>query len=124
MNDVSNKHAQMVKDLSKPGEDILRSLTDTKCHLLHMAILAAEEAGEVLGVIKKHVIYNKPLDFHKLMEELGDLEFALEGIRGVVGFSKEEILSNNINKLLTGQNARYSSGRYSDEQAHSRVDMK
>lgn len=120
--DLNHRHASMVKALGKPGETILASLTPEKCHTLHMAILASEEAGEALGAIKKHIIYNKELDRENLVEELGDMEFALQGLRSSLGISREETLIHNLDKLLTGTNARYKEGSYSDEQAHARAD--
>jgi NTP pyrophosphatase (non-canonical NTP hydrolase) len=112
----------MVQALAKSGVDILNTLSPIKCHILHMAILASEEAGESLGAIKKHIIYDKELDRENLVEELGDLEFALQGLRSAIGISRAETLEHNLNKLLTGDKARYKEGKYSNEQAQNRAD--
>jgi NTP pyrophosphatase (non-canonical NTP hydrolase) len=108
----------MVKTLAKPGEDILPTLTPKRCEMLHMAGCIPEEAGEVFGIVKKHVFYNKPLDREKLVEELGDLEFYLEGLRQVCGLAREEILAANIAKL----GKRYEGFKYSDAAAQARAD--
>lgn len=111
--------ASMVAALVKPGEDIIRQMTPGKANALHMAVGASGEAGELLDAIKRYVIYNKPLDRENVVEELGDLEFFLEGIRAELGISREEALTANKFKLL---GKRYASGTYSDAQAIARAD--
>ena len=108
--------------LSKSGADIFNSMTDEKLDLWHMGTGVVGEAGEIIDVIKKHVIYNKELDIEHLTEELGDLEFYLEGIRRCAGITREECLRHNLDKLSHGEKARYASGEYSDEQAQTRAD--
>ena len=111
-------HPQLVANLAKPGEHIISALTPEKAHLLHMAVGVSGEAGELLDAVKKSVIYNKPLDMTNVVEELGDLEFYLEGIRAALGITREQCLEANIDKL----GKRYSSGSYSDAQAQDRAD--
>lgn len=115
-------YADMVTKLKKSGEDILYELDYDKCELLHMAIGIAGEAGELLDAIKKHTLYNKPLDMDNVIEELGDLEFYMEGCRQVLQLHRNEILRKNHEKLLSGKNARYKEGKYSNEQAQARAD--
>ena len=110
---------EMVTKLAKPGEDIVASLTPNGAHLLHMAVGISGEAGELLDAVKKHIIYCKPVDRENLVEELGDLEFYMEGVRQAVGISREETLTANKLKLL---GKRYASGNYSDKQAIDRND--
>lgn len=115
------EHSELVKALAKPGQQIVDEMTPEKAHLLHMAGCMCEEAGEIYGLIKKHVFYNKPLTPEmeaKLHEEMGDFEFYFEGLRQGLGFVRDEILKGNIEKLQ----ARYSSGSYSDTQAQARAD--
>lgn len=112
-------HPELVRALAKPGEAILAELTPERCHLLHMAGCIGEEAGEVFGVIKKHVFYNKPLDLAKVIEELGDIEFYLEGLRQGLGIDRETVLQANIDKL----SKRYAGLNYSDAAAQARVDQ-
>jgi len=73
---------------------------------------------KVFGKIKKHVFYNKEMNLEGLIEELGDLEFYLEGLRQGLGVTREEILEGNIAKLTK----RYSEGSYSDKAANERAD--
>lgn len=110
--------AAMVARLSKPGDSIRNELTPKQAHLLHMAVGISGEAGELLDAVKKHAIYQKSLDITNVVEELGDLEFFMEGLRAALGISRDEVLAKNIYKL----SVRYLSGRYSNEQAQQRSD--
>lgn len=108
----------MVSRLAKPGEEIQESLTPKKCHLWHMASCLPSEAGEAFDAVKKYVVYGKDLDRENVIEELGDLEFYMEGLRQGIGVTRDEVIDANIEKLST----RYSSGSYSDQQAQERAD--
>jgi NTP pyrophosphatase (non-canonical NTP hydrolase) len=112
-------YTKMVAALAKPGALIAQEMTAEKAHLWHMGTGVAEEGAEVLGEIKKHVIYGKELDRQKLIKELGDVEFYLEGVRQGIEVTREEVLQANMAKLSD----RYHSGSYSDTQAKSRADM-
>lgn len=114
-------HQDMVRHLKKPGAKILQQMTDDKVDLTHMAMGVAGEAGELVDAIKKHAFYNKPLDLENVIEELGDLEFYMEGVRQILGISREETLAANTAKLLHGDKARYKNG-YTDEAAIARSD--
>jgi hypothetical protein len=111
-------HSEMVAKLVKPGEVIAAELTGEQAHLLHMTIGIAGESGELLDAIKKHVIYRKPLDIENVLEELGDLEFYMEGVRQAVGLTRQQCLDANIAKL----GKRYEGLRYSDKGAVDRAD--
>lgn len=111
-------YAAFVESLKKPGQAIIDSLDPKKADLLHMSVLLADECGELVGALKKHCIYGKELDFANVIEELGDIEFALSGIRTSLGIDRDRVLADNVFKL----NKRYSSGSYSDEQAKARAD--
>ncbi|NQZ74608.1 MAG: nucleoside triphosphate pyrophosphohydrolase family protein [Ekhidna sp.] len=108
----------MVKALAKDGAEIKKQLTPKQTHILHMAVGISGESGELLDAIKKCCIYQKPLDRVNVIEELGDLEFYMEGLRTGLGITREETIKANINKL----GKRYSSGTYSNEQAQARAD--
>jgi NTP pyrophosphatase (non-canonical NTP hydrolase) len=111
-------HATMVAALAKPGADIVASLTPGTAHWLHMAVGVCGEAGELLDAVKKAAIYCKPIDLDNVIEELGDLEFYMEGLRQGLGITREQTLRANSAKL----SARYASGRYSNAQAQARAD--
>jgi len=111
-------HADMVRQLAKDGNKILAELSPLKCHQWHMATGISSEAGELLDAIKKVVAYNKPADRVNIVEELGDLEFYMAGLRQAFDITREETLEANIAKL----GKRYKQHQYSDEQAHARAD--
>jgi NTP pyrophosphatase (non-canonical NTP hydrolase) len=115
------EYGLMVATLKKSPELILGQLTPIQTDAIHMTIGLAGEAGEMLDAVKKWTIYQKELDLANVKEELGDLEFYLEGLRQIFGFTREEILEHNQEKLLTGKNARYKEG-YSDKAAIARAD--
>lgn len=111
-------HADMVEKLAKSGEEILVSMDGDKAHLMHMMMGVCGEAGELLDAIKKHIAYDKPLDRENVIEELGDIEFYLEGLRQGIGVERESVIAHNITKL----SKRYGSGLFSDDQATDRAD--
>lgn len=119
---MSMNFQDMVAALAKPGADIIATLTPEKAHSLHMAVGISGEAGELLDAVKKSVIYNKELDRENVIEELGDLEFYLEGLRAGLGITRQETIEANIAKLLTSDKARYKLGQYSDQAAQDRAD--
>lgn len=111
-------HSQLVTSLVKPGQDIINSLNAPSAHLLHMILGLSGEVGELLDALKKAIIYQKELDLDNIVEELGDIEFYLEGLRQGLKLTREQTLTANISKLQ----ARYSRGSYSDKQAQERAD--
>ena len=92
-------HADMVKQLAKKGSEIQQELTAEDAHSIHMIMGVSGEVGELLDAIKKSVIYRKPLDVDNVIEELGDIEFYLEGLRQGLHITREETLQHNIEKL-------------------------
>ena len=101
-------YSELVASLSKPGAEIIAELAPKKASALHMAVGVSGESGELLDAIKKWVMYGQPLDVENIVEELGDLEFYMEGLRAELGLSREAIILENIKKL----NKRYASGKY------------
>ena len=110
----------MVADLAKPGHLILEELTPEDCHLWHMASALNGEAGELFDAIKKAVVYRKPLDGMNVVEELGDMEFYMEGLRAMLGITREHTLQANYVKL----EKRYKNFQYTDMAAQHRNDKK
>lgn len=110
-------YKEFVKSKMKSGEDILETLTPEKANIIHMGMGVVGEAGELIDAIKKYTMYNKPIDLVNVIEELGDIEFYLEGLRQVLNLNREEIIAHNIAKL----DIRYANG-YSDKAAQERAD--
>lgn len=117
MHILDEQHKALVSRLAKPAEEILKELTTTKIDLLHMLTGMETEIGEIATTIKAIVFYNKPIDYDNIIEELGDLEFYIQGLRHTLAISRDETLLHNINKL----NKRYPDG-YNDQSAIKRAD--
>jgi len=115
---VQRSHSRLVSDLAKNGQHIITDLNPTKAHLLHMAVGLAGEVGEVIDALKRHSIYGKPLDRTNVIEELGDIEFYLEGIRAALDISRDRVIEANIAKLRK----RYPEGVYTNVAAIVRAD--
>lgn len=111
-------YSKMVRTLAKSGATIAQELTGDDAHILHMAVGVSGEAGELLDAVKKAAIYRKPLDRENVIEELGDLEFYMEGLRQGLNISREDTLDANIAKL----GKRYEGLVYSDKAAQDRAD--
>lgn len=109
---------RIVIALAKNGQEIINDLDSGKANLLHMAVGVSGESGELLDAIKKHTIYGKQLDRENVKEEAGDILFYLNNILLNVGFTLEDVIEHNIDKL----SKRYSNGRYSNKQAQERAD--
>lgn len=110
-------YAVFVESRLKDGGDILKDMTPYKANLLHIALLVAGEAGEIVDAIKKHVIYNKPLDVENLDEECGDLLFGVNALLNAIKRTEQGCKGRNIEKLMK----RYATG-YSDKAAQERAD--
>ena len=104
------RYDQFVKQLFKAG-----TLEE---EITHAALGIAGEAGEIVELLKKRVIYGKTLDIKEVIKEVGDLRFYLEALCNTLDISDQEVLQANANKLAT----RYKDLTYSPEQALSRVD--
>jgi NTP pyrophosphatase (non-canonical NTP hydrolase) len=111
-------YQQFVNSLVKPGAEIVRQLTPQQAHLLHMAVGASGEAGELLDAIKKHCVYQKQIDIPHIVEEAGDILFYLTGLLNELDLSLEDCINANREKL----SRRYASGSYSNDQAIARAD--
>jgi NTP pyrophosphatase (non-canonical NTP hydrolase) len=111
------EYCRFVASRIKPGEEIADSLTGEEANLWHLATGVAGEAGELLDAVKKSVIYRKPLDRENVIEELGDIEFYLEGIRQALGLYRSDVINANVAKL----EKRYKK-TFTNEEAISRND--
>lgn len=61
------------------------------------------ESGEAIDLVKKHLAQGHELDKEHLAKELGDIAWYLAETAMVLGYSLEEIMQMNIDKL----NKRY-----------------
>jgi len=85
---------------------------------IYIAMDITISASNLLDLIKKYVVYGKEIDIKNIIEELGDMEFYMEGLRKAFNITREDTLIENIKKLGT----RYGQGKYSDLDAQVRAD--
>lgn len=111
-------HSDMVRILKKSPQTILDEMTPSKMDCLHMASKACSETGELMDAVGKWCYYNKALHLQNVIEELGDLEFYMAGIRQQLGIERDQTLQANMDKLAE----RYKGYQYSDAQAQARAD--
>jgi hypothetical protein len=83
-----------VAGLAKPGIQISASLTSQKAHAWHMASGLAGEVGELFEALvpllrdeARHRI-----NVENVIEELGDIEFFMEGLRGDLFITREDTM--------------------------------
>ena len=74
--------------------------------LLDAAAGMAEEAGEILGQVRKHRFQQRELDRDRLVAELGDALWCLAAAAGALGVGLDEVAERNLAKLR----ARYPDG--------------
>ena len=67
--------------------------------LMDAAAGLAEEAGEALAIVRKHLYQGKALDRKKLEIELGDSLWCLAMTARAAGLSLDQIAAANIAKL-------------------------
>ncbi len=72
---------------------------DANGRLIDAAAGLAEESGEVLSIIRKHLYQGRELDRDKLEIELGDALWCLAMTAKAAGLSLEAIAAKNLKKL-------------------------
>ncbi len=77
---------------------INRQLTEDQ-RLLDAAAGLAEEAGEVLAHVRKHLLQGRPLDRDSLTLELGDALWCVAITADTLGISLEAVARRNVDKL-------------------------
>lgn len=79
---------------------------DDRERLMDAAAGLAEEAGEVLGLVRKQMYQSRELSREKLQEELGDALWCLAIAAQSAGLTLEQVAAANLAKLR----ARHPSG--------------
>src|SRR3954471_13502290 len=72
---------------------------DEQARLIDAAAGLAEEAGEALSLVRKHLYQGRELDRDKLEKELGDALWCLAMTARTAGLSLEKIAAANVKKL-------------------------
>lgn len=89
--DIRAQHDAMVRALTKPGAEILATLTPEKCNLMHIAFGILGEAAE-LQLSETH---------SNTVEEAGDLQFFLRAGMAAIGHTDPEALE--LDAGITGE---------------------
>ena len=66
---------------------------------IHMVLGMQTEVAELSDVFKKHLAYNKPIDWINVEEEIGDAFWYIVNFCRINNLSIENILQKNIDKL-------------------------
>lgn len=86
-------------DYQRTAARTLNPALDDSARLLDGAAGLAEEAGEVLAHVRKHVYQGRALDAAALAEELGDALWCLAAVATTQGLSLGDIAGRNLRKL-------------------------
>lgn len=88
-------------------EDAIANQDDISVsQLLNGALGFTGEAGEVSDLIKNGIFHEKDIDLEHLKKELGDCAWYLAMICDACGFTLDDVMQTNIDKLK----ARYPQG--------------
>jgi NTP pyrophosphatase (non-canonical NTP hydrolase) len=77
----------------------LNPALDERDRLLDASAGLVEEAGEVLGLIRKRAFQGKAVDQSRLIEELGDVLWCLAVTADTLGLSLSAVAAANQEKL-------------------------
>ena len=66
---------------------------------LHMVLGLQTEGAEIADVYKKHIAYDKVLDYVNIKEELGDSLWYIANLCNLKGWDMGDIMATNIKKL-------------------------
>ncbi len=103
--------------LSERTESMHSSFHSLDPRTIHGVIGLAGESGELLDNIKKTIFYGMPPDKKNLKEEVGDSLWYIAQICRAEGWTIEELMSENIDKLFL----RYPES-FTTKQAEDRAD--
>jgi NTP pyrophosphatase (non-canonical NTP hydrolase) len=90
--------------------------TDQLSFLMHHGIIGVvTESGELMDLVKKHLVYDRDFDKKKVADEAGDCLFYLMMIIDACGLTIGDIINLNVAKLK----ARYPDG-FTPDKANNR----
>jgi NTP pyrophosphatase (non-canonical NTP hydrolase) len=87
------------KDYEKAAARTINPSLDEKDRLIDAAAGLAEEAGEALSLVRKHLYQGRELDREKLEKELGDALWCLAMTARAADLTLEAIAVANVRKL-------------------------
>jgi NTP pyrophosphatase (non-canonical NTP hydrolase) len=92
---------------------------DTDDRLMDAAAGLAEEAGEVLGLVRKRAFQGRAVSEDQLRNELGDALWCLAITADSLGISLDEVAAANIEKLRRRHPTGFDAERTADEWSRS-----
>ena len=90
-----------INEYQKLAMTTLNPALDEKDVLINGVMGLCGEAGEAIDIVKKHLAQGHELDKAHLAKELGDIAWYLAETATVIGYSLEDILQMNLDKLKT-----------------------
>jgi NTP pyrophosphatase (non-canonical NTP hydrolase) len=90
---------------------------DANARVLDAAAGLSEEAGELLGLVRKHLFQQRPLDRDAVIGELGDALWCLSALASSFDISLGDVAHQNLDKLRR----RYPDG-FTPDAARARAD--
>jgi NTP pyrophosphatase (non-canonical NTP hydrolase) len=115
MNPAQYQKAAARTLIDAPGFDI----SNTEQMIIWTALGLAGETGEVVELAKKGIFHQHGIDKERFKKELGDCLWYIAGLCTKLGLSLEDVMQDNIQKLMV----RYPDG-YSSEDSVARMDVK
>lgn len=100
--------AGALDDYQASAARTMNGALDDRQRLLDAACGLAEEAGEVLAHVRKHVLQGRALDRDALREELGDALWCVAMTAHGAGLTLQEVASANLAKLQSRHPGGYS----------------
>lgn len=91
--------AVSLDDYQRAATRTVNPALSDKQRLLDAAAGLAEEAGEVLGLVRKHVMQQRALDRATVVEELGDALWCLAIVADTLGVTLSDVARANEAKL-------------------------
>ena len=83
----------------KSAKRTVNPALDEKGRVLDASMGLAEEAAEVLGLLRKKIFQERDIPREKLVEELGDTLWCLAMTADSLGLTLNEVANANIEKL-------------------------
>ena len=102
---------RMLKLESRDMDAVNKRLTPEIVRLIHAGFGLVTETGEIVDQLKKHIFYGANLDKVNIKEELGDVMWYTNIILDVFGWSLEEVMQVNHDKLVKRYGDKFSEDR-------------
>lgn len=97
---MSKEFIEFCNVYKRPGHEVIDNFnTAALANITHGAIGVSTEAGELLDIIKRRMIYSKPFCREHIIEEVGDILHYLTYIAEAMHFSFEDAMEANMRKI-------------------------